>query len=108
VTENGPKNFNISDAARAKIMSLLDDMKNFNPTENWVAAVIWSTSQDPEGNTIGSGPGIGVYPEREIPTDRSLNFGGLKLFFPGTDQSHFADSTLDFDRASNCFRLVSS
>jgi hypothetical protein len=103
---NSPRNFKIADSARAKNLSIIEDMNRFDPSENWLPAVVWSTSEYPEGNIIESGPGITVCPEKEIAADQSVSMDGLKFVFPCPDQTHFEDKTLGYDSVSGRFSLT--
>jgi hypothetical protein len=103
---NSPRNFKIADSARAKISSIIEDVNRFDPSANWLAAVVWSTSEHPDGNIAESGPGIAVYPEKAIAADQSLSMDGLKLVFPGSDQTHFEDKTLGYDSIIDRFSLT--
>jgi hypothetical protein len=63
-------------------------------------------SKHPEGKIAGSGPGIAVYPEKAIAADQSVSVDGLKLVFPGADQTDFEDKTLGYDGISGRFSLT--
>ncbi len=108
MAKNAPVNFRIAESAKAKISLILDEMIRFDPSEHWIAAVVWSTLEDAGRDVTGAGPGIAVYPAREITPDQTSSVNGLRIVFPGSDLSYFEEKTLSFDSVSDCFCLTSN
>jgi hypothetical protein len=104
MAENAPRNFRIAAPAREKISQIIDDeMKNFDPSKVWVAAIVWSRSHDPNGSIIGDGPAVAIYDRNDVPVESIIDIGGCAVVFPGVDQSHFHDKVLNFDKGRGFF-----
>lgn len=105
MTRIAPRNFQIADAARERILWVLSDYKRHDKSRDWIPAFSWSTTTDPAGEILAVGPGIAAYDRADIDPDLIVEIRGIEMLFPcpEKDMCRFDDYILDFSAERDLF-----
>jgi hypothetical protein len=99
-----PRNFQITEAARARIISAVQDFFRADRFTPWIAGIVWVTHGGPDGDVVREGPSIVPYDQCNVPAGMACDIDGIPVVFLRPDDSRFENKTMNF-RADRDFYL---